>query len=260
MPLPNEKISTGIDNSAGATNRFESFKSAPNNVKDVVESAHNFTMKTDALLKRLDMIENDVDGKSTEISIRWNQSEHLSKSDRENFARQETENARRDIVDRTDSERWTILRELKTEHDRIIASESLFQSPIHILATTFLGTEELSRYQSQIANCGIVALTNYANQSVAENSPILASAVLNRMDTLSPEELKNLPFTRSELGDAHCGEDYAKVVDAFTKVRKHNNVAFNRNKALQDNKANPASKIAAALLKTTGASDLQKDE
>lgn len=134
----------------------------------------------DALERRLDLERRQLDAVSKTFT-----SEQLQQ------ARQQAEaTARREIKEKTDDRRWSVLRSLAAIEQQMGVIEEMFSSPAHILARHNLGTEERSRYLEQVRTAGPVAIGNYAKHAAATGDKTLGAVIMDRLDDMSPNDRK----------------------------------------------------------------------
>lgn len=216
-------------------------------IADLESLAGDVSGRSEKFAKRIDQLETDVATRQTEAEARWEQVTSMRKAERRQHAAKEVSKFRRGIVEKTDDERWQALRELKAEADRVSAAEAHYTSPAALLAREGLGTDERSRYMAQVANSGPAELRNFAQVAAATGNLLLAVAILNRLDTMRPDDRKAVGITRQALAKALVGADFDKAQRSITVVRNRVQAALNRNRALQNGGGSPLANIKLAL-------------
>lgn len=249
--MSTQKISAGLAAYDGPTGRnLSSFKTGINSLSQLVEAAHAIDSKHGAFAKRICMLANDVEGFAAQERERWAGVSDLPKAQREALAAKEAKKFRRDIAGRTEKERYDLLRDLREASKRIESMSALFETASHILAREGLGSEERSRYLSQIAHSGPVELKNLAALAVNTNNRVLGAAVLSRLDSMPPDVRKDVGVSRQELAECLCGAEFAKAQEAITIARNRISESINLNRDFESGRRfNGHARISEALAK-----------
>lgn len=81
-------------------------------ITDLDSLASRVSGLSEKFAKRLDQLETDVATQGTEAEQRWDQVTSMPKAERRQHAAKEGSKFRREIVDKTEEERWKALKEL----------------------------------------------------------------------------------------------------------------------------------------------------
>lgn len=95
---------------------------------------------------------------------------------------------RREVVEATDKARFAPLKAMQRVEEEVLAADTVFASPVSILAREGIGSPERSRYMEQITHSGPAELANLAALAVAERNKTLGAAILSRLDRLNKRD------------------------------------------------------------------------
>lgn len=166
---------------------------------------------------------------------------------------------RNEVVKASDESRWEVLKLMARAEEEIIAVESQFASPSHILMRAGLGSEQRSRYLDQISDAGPFELQNYTAHAVATGDKTLGAAILTRLDRMNRRERELAGVNRQELANALAGAEFKNAQAAIQRIRNRFREAMANNRAFQTGKrVNVRDRIGLALSRAAevGAGDV----
>jgi hypothetical protein len=211
------------------------FRHGPSTVTALVERATTVDSQFKEFNKRLAKAEIDL-GQRIERSTR--EIENLRGTLSENQRRSALEKAvnghRREVVAATDESRFEVLKAMARAEEEILAVESQFASPAHILMRAGLGSEERSRYLSQIAAAGPMEIQNYAAHAVANGDKVLAASILSKLDSMNRRDRELSGVNRQQLAEALAGADYTNAQAAIQRVKNRLREAMANNRSFMN--------------------------
>ena len=130
----------------------------------------------------------------------------------------------------------------------IIATESMFASPVALLTREGIGTPERSRYLEQLAHSGPAEVRIFAGLAVANRDRVLGAAILSRLDSMKSEDRKAANVSRQELAEALVGDDYKNARAAIRRIKNRAREGLAANRGFMTGKGmNLRDKIGLAL-------------
>lgn len=162
----------------------------------------------------------------------------------ERTAEQRTSEFRRTLKESSEKDRYEVIKHLNEATSRLSLLETVYPSPVALLAVAGLGSQERSRYHEQIAGAGPVALQNMAELAIAKRDRFLAAALLAEVDKLPTAQR---PFKGHELADAIVGEEHKALMRQVATAKLTLQRAINDNRELETGKGDPIAKIALGI-------------
>lgn len=225
------------------------FTRGPSSVAALVERATTVDSQFAEFNKRLARAEIDlgtrIEKKRSEVeSLRGS----LSPDQRRHSLEKASTSIRNEVVKATDTSRWEVLKQMARAEEEILAVESQYQSPAHILMREGLGSPERSRFQDQISNSGPFELQNYAAHAVATDNKVLGAAILTRLDRMNRRDRELAGINRQELASALVSDEYRNAQAAIQRVKNRLREAMAANRGFMTGKGmNVRDKIGLAL-------------
>lgn len=220
---------------------------APKTITQVTNHAADLDSKIKAFEQRLGMLVGDFERASVEANEQVERMQTLPPEEKPKHIEAEFAARKREILDKTDDERWGKLRELIAERDRILAMEELFKSPQHILSAAGVGSPERNRFEGNLAGAGWSTVRSFMLRAVANNDPVMGAACLSAFDSLNPQDKERVGISRTAFANVLVGEAYQKAANAFKVVRLRIDEAVNFNKRLEDRRVPMQDAIRLAL-------------
>lgn len=235
------------------------FTRGPSTVKGLIGRAEAVESHFKEFNNRLARAEIDlgtrIDKKRAEIE---SLKDTLSPDQRRQSLEKAMSTIRREATAASDKGRWEVLRLMAAAEAEILAVESQFATPAHILARAGLGSEERSRYLSQIETSGPLEIQNFAAHAVATGDKVLGAALLSRLDRMGKRERELSGVSRQQLSQALAGAEYKDAQAAIQRTKNRLREAMANNRAFESGRAvSVKDKIGLALnrSKEEGASD-----
>ncbi len=206
-----------------------------------VASAANSNFQTAG--KVIQRLQADVAEQKRRISERW-QGINVSGAERERLSAEELRNSVLTIQRNAEPE---LDRLMKRAHELQVQAEAqreMWDSPVKVLARQGLGTSQRSDYHLQLSGAGPAELAHLGQLAVGTKNPVLAAAVLSRLDALPS---KDRPFSGQELAQAVGVEEQAKAVEAIKIASNRGQATINAIRAFRANRSNPLNNLADAM-------------
>ena len=151
----------------------------------------------------------------------------------------------RELREKSQNDRDRLLKFINEHGEAVAAFETLYPTPIALLASQGLGTEQRSRFVEQLQHSGPAELLNFANRAIARRDPVLGAAVLSRLDALSKE---SRPFTAGDLAKRLVGVAHAERIHLAREAKHAFQSARNANHSFEmSRQPSSNSKILAGL-------------
>lgn len=229
---------------------LQAFTRGPSSVAALVERAETVESQFREFNNRLSRAEIEL-GTRTEKAVanieRLNRAFGLA--ERRRAVDQETAGLRREVDRKTEKGRYEVLRQMARAEEEVLAVESQFASPAHILMRSGLGSPERSRYQAQLSASGPLEIQNFAAHAVATGDKVLGAAILSRLDRMNRRERELTGVSRQELASALAGAEFKNAQAAIARIKNRLREAMDSNRAFStgSRRLRAQSKIAMGL-------------
>jgi hypothetical protein len=119
-------------------------------------------------------------------------------------------------------------------------------SPVRLLASEKIGSEERQRYTTQTMNAGPAELENLSQLAVATGNRVLAACIIQRNDSLKKTDRR---FSSQGLANAVCGDEWRATVDKCRQSITRHDHLISRERAFRTGKSDPNLKLRIGVAK-----------
>lgn len=224
--------------------KLPDLRAAPKSVNELAELAVQCDQLAEDFARTIRRLERDIAYRADAAERRWSGVTHLSRDQRRQMVNKEVQQARKEIEANSDKERFTKLRELQALANGAKAARVLFASPVQMLHASNVGSERRSRFVSEFARLGPMALTNMATLAIATDDKEMGAALITIVDELP---VSRRPFSGQQLAERLIGDEYRKAQDSLAVARNRFQEAINSNRAFVTGRSSALAKIQMAL-------------
>jgi len=181
-----------------------------------------------------------------EIIELW-ESSSLPKAERDKHIRRAVSESNRKIRSESNDERWQLIKRVVAMEAAVNPVKDLYGSPENILAVHGLASPERAAAQAQVDGLAIHQLRAAGQVAIQKNDRNLASAIVQRLQSLPEKQRRLAGLTAGELSRALCGPQYERSQEAIGMVREGMNRALAQNRTHEQQTGSILARIQAGL-------------